>query len=313
MENKTKNIYIFSSKHSGSTLLDMLIGSNSNAVSLGEITHLPKNIALNTPCSCGNLINKCDFWKKVCSEIQLKNNNFLKQPYKLDLGFIKASKVIDKNHQTKFYNYKCKFYHALRYAQRQFNIPYLGFFLKFMDNSVDNTVKLYDIVRDISKAYVVVDSSKVYIKGIDLYLRHPDRTKVILLTRDGRGVLYSSLKRQNPLNSSVFLWTKYYSRTLSLINKYVKDADVIRVKYEDLVENTDKELKRICDIVNLTYESNMKNFTEKIHHIANGNDMRLSKTSTINLDKTWKKNLTKPELEYFNRYAGELNKSFGYE
>ena len=44
--------FICSAGHAGSTLLDLLLGANSAAVSLGEITHLPKNLALNTPCTC---------------------------------------------------------------------------------------------------------------------------------------------------------------------------------------------------------------------------------------------------------------------
>lgn len=48
-----KVLYICSAGRSGSTLINLVLGSHSQCMSLGEIEHLPKNIALNTPCSCG--------------------------------------------------------------------------------------------------------------------------------------------------------------------------------------------------------------------------------------------------------------------
>ena len=90
-----KNVYICSAGHSGSTLLDMLIGSHSKIESLGEITHLPKNIALDTVCGCGIPVRKCSFWKKTLDQVEAKTDiNVLNNPYDFDLGYIAAKVVV---------------------------------------------------------------------------------------------------------------------------------------------------------------------------------------------------------------------------
>ncbi len=43
---------------------------------------------------------------------------------------------------------------------------------------------------------MVVDSSKFYLKALGVYLRNPQEVRIILLTRDGRGVLGSQCQAQ---------------------------------------------------------------------------------------------------------------------
>ena len=85
-----KCIYICSAGHSGSTLLDLLLGSHSNVTSLGEINQLSKNLSLNTLCTCGEEIRSCDFWKDIAN--QLKKNlglDVFADPYSFILATIK--------------------------------------------------------------------------------------------------------------------------------------------------------------------------------------------------------------------------------
>jgi hypothetical protein len=64
-----KIIYITSLAHSGSTLLNLLLGANANTVAVGEVSrtlsrlHIEKE--LFRPCSCGQLIPDCALWGKV--------------------------------------------------------------------------------------------------------------------------------------------------------------------------------------------------------------------------------------------------------
>lgn len=62
-------IYITSNSHSGSTLLDMLIGSNSRCITLGEIHKLTSN--LHGVCACGAAnYQECAFWCDVDARLQ---------------------------------------------------------------------------------------------------------------------------------------------------------------------------------------------------------------------------------------------------
>ena len=48
-----KYVYISSAAYSGSTLLDLLLGSHSRIESLGEISFLAQDLAVNNRCTCG--------------------------------------------------------------------------------------------------------------------------------------------------------------------------------------------------------------------------------------------------------------------
>ena len=69
-------VYILSQGHSGSTLLDMLIGSHSKAFSIGE--RIVKNLGLETnrPCTCGaETLSQCSFWSQVDNYLENFNHN----------------------------------------------------------------------------------------------------------------------------------------------------------------------------------------------------------------------------------------------
>ena len=62
-------IYITSNSHSGSTLLDMLIGSHSACLTLGEIHKL--TIKTNGVCACGaKNYRECHFWSDVAARLR---------------------------------------------------------------------------------------------------------------------------------------------------------------------------------------------------------------------------------------------------
>ena len=96
-----KYLYICSAGHSGSTLLDLLLGSHTRIESLGEVSHLPKNIALNTKCSCGENVRECSVWKPILDQLgERLGADLSKTPYKLNTGYPKATTVVDHNRQT---------------------------------------------------------------------------------------------------------------------------------------------------------------------------------------------------------------------
>ena len=77
----------------------------------------------------------------------------------------------------------------------------------------------------------------------------PDKVKIILLTRDGRGVFYSHLKRNFPKKESLNTWKHHYNRALSLFKDNVDEKSIIHVKYETIAISPRDELKRICNFL----------------------------------------------------------------
>jgi len=86
---KIKLIYILGSGYSGSTILDLLLGSHSEIESLGEFLHYEDVVKNNGICTCWKKINDCSYWqevRRIYSELisnnremfLMKNNQILK-------------------------------------------------------------------------------------------------------------------------------------------------------------------------------------------------------------------------------------------
>lgn len=308
-----KYIYICSAGHSGSTLLDLLIGSHSRIESLGEIAHLPKNISLNTICTCGSHVHDCRIWKQVLDVIKKdKGIDMLDSPYAFNMGFPNPRRVRDNIHNSMSYQAKRKFYKGLGYAELRFGLPFFQYFITKLNEAIVNTIFLYDTVMKVTGADIVVDSSKTYLEAVKIYLKTPLQTRIILLSRDGRGVLYSLLKRGGKRKDCVKGWVNTYSRALKLIRRHVSPTHMKFVKYEELAQKPKSVLKDICAFLSIPFEPDMLNFMSHEHHITNGNDMRFNKNSNIRFDHEWQMQLTEDDIVFFNKNAMHVNQMLGY-
>ena len=313
MGDQPNYVFICSAGHSGSTLLDMILGSNSCAVSLGEITHLPKNLALDTECTCGASVRSCGFWSKVVEQMScaLKESVF-ENPYCLDLGYIDSHVIVDRSHQTKRYRLKQKVLLGIYYLSLRFGMPPPPVVGRHFRKIVNNNRLLFETVRRVAGKRCVIDSSKSYLKALAYYKAHPENTRIISLSRDGRGVFYSGLHRGVGLRNALDAWRLHYARSRSLYRGYVSREHILNIRYESLATDPESELKRLCEFLRIPYEIEMLKFLDKEHHITNGNNMRFS-SSVIRLDEKWRNGLTPGQLDYFRRHAGKLNASLGYE
>jgi len=190
-------VFICAAGHSGSTLLDFLIGAHPAAMSLGEITQLPKNLALNTPCSCGARIRECPLWATVVDKLAAEPlfRHIRVDPYVLDLGLFEAGTVIDAKHQTAARRRWRRAVYAGAYARWRWGLLPLAPFSRPLLRGARNKWRLFDLLATLESRLLVVDSSKHYLEAAALYLAAPQRTRILLLVRDGRAVFYSGLKR----------------------------------------------------------------------------------------------------------------------
>ncbi len=306
-------LFICSAGHSGSTLLDMLIGAHSRVASLGEIDQLSKNIALNTLCSCGAPIRECALWSEVLRRVGAAIGvDVLADPYGLNMGLPLASDVVDRAHQTRLYLLRRKLVLGLLYLQLRTGASFLQCFTRTMASAIDNNILVFETVRAALDADAIVDSSKSYLKAVSLYARRPDSVRILLLTRDGRAVLASNLRRGDPRRRAIREWRHQYERALPLLRRYVPAGHLMQVRYEDLTADPRRTLQAICDFAGLEFEPAMLDWRSRVHHIANGNRMRLSGSSQISAASHWSEGLSPADVDYFERNAGSLNRELGY-
>lgn len=306
-------VFVCGAGHTGSTLLDLLLGSHRAAVSLGEITQLPKNLALGTACSCGMPVGRCDFWAPLIAALAETEEfrGMSDDPYVLYLGLFEAGTVIDPNHQTLLRRLYRKAVYAGAYARWRWDVRALAAFTRPLARGARNKWRLFTLVAGKSKT-IVVDSSKHYLEAAALYVAAPQRTKVILLMRDGRAVFHSGLKRGKSRRLALDAWRRTYLHALPILERIVPAGDLLEVRYEALVTEPARELQRICRFVGVTFDVAMLDFRSRPHHVLSGNDMRLGQSAAIRIDESWKHALSREELDYFEARGGALNRRLGY-
>ena len=185
---KNKNItvtYIVGDGHSGSTLLDIIIGSSPNIFSAGELTFITRDSIFEEYCSCSKLIKECNTWSKIVKTWLEKAPVNLKEYKKLRLKF-------ERNKTT-----AKALYNKISPSQE-------------FKTYCESTRLLFEAIQKVTGKNVIVDSSKspqriaVLSKIVDL--------KVIHLCRNARGVLNSAKniikKRYQSWNRNLFTSTE---------------------------------------------------------------------------------------------------------
>ena len=66
-------IYISGDGHSGSTLLDILIGSQKNVFGAGELNNISREGLLKEFCSCGEQLCYCELWSDIFEKWLVKS------------------------------------------------------------------------------------------------------------------------------------------------------------------------------------------------------------------------------------------------
>lgn len=284
-----------------------MLGSHSEAESMGELINLPMDMAMNRGCACGSAMRDCSLWPEVMRRMKLSPD----KPYALNLGYALA-KVGDARKTSRLYKLLTRPKIAIKYYQLRYGLPMLNALTPGFELGIANTLSVYDHVRAIQGKRMVVDSSKHYVRAAALYLAQPDITRVVVLVRDGRGVFYSNLKRGFGRDFSLRAWHSHYKRALELLDRQVPESHRILVHYEDMVTDTRGTLAKLCDFLGMEFEPGMLDFRAGVHHNVNGNDMKFTSSSELRLDEAWKTKLEPADREYFERHAGSLNRRLGY-
>ena len=307
-----QSLYICSAARCGSTFTDMFMGGHSQAASLGEVSFLGKAIALRQKCSCGADICECSAWRCVYDKLQeITGYDFTSQPYAYRLWDGVAYNAIDYKKQTRGYRL------AVRLRKAWLEARYKsGCMLPLLPSQVEalrNKILLYEFVAQQWRKTLIVDSSKNFREAIELNKAMPKRAKVLLITRDGRGVFLSRRRSQISQRQSLLGWMNYYRRALPLLEKNVNKDDLLVLRYEDIAANPMLAGKRLCEFSGVEFECGMLDLGSVTRHLVNGNDSRFSAEKGIQLDERWKTELSGTDLDFFDEFGGkELNQRLGY-
>ncbi|MGH8167031.1 MAG: sulfotransferase, partial [Woeseiaceae bacterium] len=171
----------------------------------------------------------------------------------------------------------------------------------------------------------IVDASKDPLDMLDIYANATLPVKIIFLTRDCRGNVWSMLKRLMPgetrtgrVVSAANEWRNVNRRIWRLVRN-VPASDWLHVKYEDICRQPSVELARIFQFaglqpVDVTAAIDDSSDIADHGHTIGGNRVRFTNEAiTVREDASWRDNLSGEELTIINRITGPLARELGYE
>ena len=282
MSTYRQNVYIATLPRSGSTMLGMMLGNHSDIFHIGESSYWGKINPRNVKCSCGEV--GCRVLSAVYNRVSGSNSV---------ASIYYACRVIDRLEEPE------KICHEL-------SLPAIGDNLEVEDvtnlgakieSSCSGIEELAEAFRRLRTEGVMVDNTKCISIGRQISER--EGWKVILLTRDPRGLAYSNKKsgiRKNVLRS-VHSKIPVYLNFARKASELISLPNLLHVRYEDLCENPINTLIRIADFIGVSFEGVMLRFKGDRGHTLMGNRMRFDGNQRVREDVDWIDGLTKAEKE----------------
>lgn len=268
-------VYIAGFGFSGSTLLDMLLGSDPQVVGLGEAMYLPDYIINGKRCTCGQLLRACALWSRALPAPDAPEARFFAPRYHHDIFYRQVA--------------------ARRYRIDAEERAWAGY--------------QFEMLRAVGAATgrtVFVDSSK-NLARLRLYEMAcpPDfQLRVLHLVRDPLGVMESGKKHMRPIRAAAgWLHTNY------IVASYLRTGAVpsVALTYRALALRTLGTLNRAHAFCGIPTISALPVPTVQDKHNIEGSPSRFRFTR-IYYDDDWKRVLGPLE-----KIAGwTLGPAYGY-
>ena len=296
---RLKIIYILGSTQSGSTILDMAIGTATSAVSTGELGHIfwafeaarEGSSSVTVPnCSCGLLVTQCPLWSVIWAEMAARGNlrEFEEENRRFETTALSVPTAV-----------AARLAHSRAFAR---HLDELGSMLR-------------SVARNAS-AGIIVDSTKDPGRGW-LYSLLPTQefdVRFIHMVRDGRSVLSSMMVTSQPdrFDSAPSPWPPpaaalfstlhwiYMNLHASILGRANRDR-YLRIRYEDLVGHPVEMLESIEAFAEIDLSESRKRVTAgkplSSGHLLCGNRSKTTPTLKVQASGRSRSSLSRgPEL-----------------
>lgn len=305
---KTPFAFILAHSFSGSTLLSFLLGAHPEIATVGEMFIAPAHNTDDYPCSCGEPIGRCAFWRQVSAEMAARGVPFDIRGAESSLT---AASYGPLGSRIVWPEPRGPFLEGLRRAALRL-MPGVR---RELDRRIAINRQLAEVILDLRDGRVFVDASKR--PGRALLLRRDPQIdlRVIHLVRDGRAVSRSTIRN---LGRTVADGARSWAASLrhsEELRRTLPPERWLTVRHEDLCREPRATLARIFGFLGVSPEHEIGDFQGDFragdHHVI-GNRMRLSRTSEIRLDERWRSELTPEQLRIVERIAGPELTRYGY-
>lgn len=301
-------LYIAGSGRSGSTLLDLLLGNHPMISGLGEIHRLSLEPETRK-CSCNRTIQDCPYWSRVIRAYTSKLGVPIREWYRYAPVGVRRTRTGVRRILPSLMDVAVVV-GSHRMVRLVSQVPGMN---RKMAVAVRNSWTLFEAVAETDGTSVVVDSTKNPVRLKLLYMTGPDRFQTIHLVRDGRAVAASAMRRTGVgMREAARQWVRA-NRNVEWVLRSIPAAQKLRVRYEDLCDDTENVLRRICGFIGLDYVPEMIQLKRRTYHQVPGNPMLFDRAHTvIQKDERWRQQLSARDRSEFARIGGEMNRAYGY-
>lgn len=310
-----KIVYILALGHSGSTLLDCILGTHSNFISSGELKYLQWQLyrTINVKatvenadiCTCGKDFRKCDYWSTVFKIINKeKFIDITKEPKKFNTKFFnnfiygKKRKVLDR----------IKGYIIREWLELGYSLKIPKLIEPTLSEQIQNKWQLYEAMAKVADKEVIIDSSKDLAQALIMQSMYPRDVYIIFLHREALGIA-SSAKKYNSSVKKRLEDKKRFSKRVVKYKKNIKGLKSMELVYEDFVKRPATTLTKVENFLNEKNKNKPQQdddfyISPQELHIVAGNPMRYRGTKQVRYDSSWKNRLTQEEVDFVKKTMG---------
>lgn len=273
---KYKPIFIIGVPRSGTTLLQMLLNSHRNIAIYSEIHFFSQILQIK------RFINKL-------------NKDNLDQ-------FIEYVKKT--NHYKYLPNIDTLLPHIKEKMERTENLSYEHFYLFLMQEFAESENKIR-----------FGEKTPQNINYIDELINLFPKAKIIHIVRDPRAVVSSLIKVKWSANDVLINTLKWKVQILNFEESEKKwHNNCLLLRYEDLLSQTEKYLRKVCEFIDEKYDENMLEYHFFADRYLQNEKDKLEVKKNINLQaiNKWKNNLSLSEIYTIEKILGSYLTKYNY-
>jgi hypothetical protein len=297
--------YVAGTSYCGSTLTSFILNTHPNIFSPGEMGPGESAEREGFPCSCGTILAECPFYVKVTERMKSWGVPFDLRHWKLRYRFSKNQ-------------------HLERLARGALGSR----LLEDLRHKVWTVLPTYrDCIGELERRNEAFIRACLEVSGKSVFLdatKHPSRIpelrripsldlRIIHLIRDPRGYCNSAFKKRRvAIEEGARRWVEGNRAAQRQLSALPRDK-WLYVTYESLASQPDSVFSRLAEFLGADSFNLPDNFRAYPHHIV-GSRMRLaSHQTTVEIDETWKKELSAKNLKTISEICGSFARRFGYD
>ena len=175
--------------------------------------------------------------------------------------------------------------------------------ISFFNNQLNNAANI--------NKNMICEKTPRHVLKIDRIKNIFPRSSIIVLVRNGLDVTASIKERRGIFDNAMDRWISDNKTMLKLKDDYPFHM----VKYENLITDSENELREICKYCNLEFEDSMISYQDLPSEYKWKFEQRREQVYRPITDRRgrWKETLTDNEVVKFMENAGDLMTYFGYE